>query len=63
MGFYRLPGSPNRCVSCALTSGTFANSTLATACSLCSNRPASSTYYLVPMAVGGFNAASNNCPW
>lgn len=66
-GYYKKPASgilPNQCVSCASTAGTYMSAAGAsTACTLCSNKPASSgTYYLKPIA-GGFNGMSNNCPW
>ena len=66
-GYYKKSASgilPNQCVSCASTAGTYMSAAGAsTACTLCSNKPASSgTYYLKPIA-GGFNGMSNNCPW
>jgi hypothetical protein len=62
-GFYKQSGTPNQCVSCILTRGTFNNDPSATSCSLCTNKPVSNSYYLLPKAAGGFNGTSNTCPW
>jgi hypothetical protein len=65
-GFYKVPAngvSPPQCVSCILTRGTYSNNQTATACSLCTNKPATNAYYLLPKTMGGFNGTSNNCPW
>lgn len=63
-GFFKRAGAPNQCVSCALTAGTYVNNPVATACLLCTNKPATNAYYLVPRtSAGGFNGSTNNCPW
>lgn len=66
MGYYRKSASgtlPNQCVSCSSTAGTYMSvAGNSTACFQCTNKPASNTYYLLPVA-GGFNGTSNNCPW
>jgi hypothetical protein len=60
-GYYKSAGGA--CVTCATAAGKYAVADTRVACSDCTNRPASNSYYQVPAAAGGFGATTNACPW
>ena len=51
------------CGSCATMAGRYSDVSTYTACWFCTNKPLENSYYLMPKAIGGFNATTNKCPW
>lgn len=58
-GYYRTAGG--QCVRCANSIGKFSNAG-ASACTDCRTKPLNSAF-IMPLATGGFDGTSDNCPW
>ncbi len=57
-GYYK--SGAGACVSCALTAGKYALAGTEGACTDCTNKPPSNSYYQLPTT---FKAGINDCPW